>query len=230
MRRNPHIISGKPPIKPQPPLLPRHLPKTIQHPPIRHLPILAPTLPLQPRLDEIKRQAKETGEKPRNATSRERLRPAPPLRPPLQLHLGLAEKRQLPKIQRHGAHDRGQRSGPQRGDAFGLGDARQGVDDAAVVSALRHGLEPVALHADESQVGGIANHSGQPACGEAGAGALFEADGLAGGLGAAGQVGHEGVEEAEAGGGVDGLAEQAGGEAGVQVEELAVGDDVAGDG
>ncbi len=41
---------------------------------------------------------------------------------------------------------------------------------------------------------------------------------------------HEGVEEAESCRGVDGLAKEAGAEAGVEVEDLALGNDVAGDG
>lgn len=229
MRRNPNIISRKSPIKPQQPLLPRHLPKTIPHPAIHPLPLAAP-LPLQPRLDKIKRQAKKARKKPRDATGRQRLRPRPPLRPPLQLHLRLGKKRQLPEIQRHSPDDGGERARPQRGHALGLGDAGEGVDDAAVMGALGGGFEPVALHADEGEVGGIADHSGQAAGGQPRGGAFLEADGGAALVGAGGEEGHEGVEEAEAGGGVDGLAEEAGGEAGVQVEEFAVGDDVAGDG
>lgn len=229
MRRNPNIIRRKPSIKPQPALLGGDLPETIQHPAVRHFPIRAPTLPLQSRLDEIKRQTEETGEKPGDATGRQRLRPGPPLRMLLQLHLRLAEKRQLPEIQRHRAGDRRQRPGPQRGHAFGFGDAREGVDDAAVVGALRRRLQPIALHADEGQIGGIPNHGGQAAGGQTRGGAFLEADGSAGGVGSGGEGVHEGVEEAEAGGGVDGLAQEAGGEARVQVQEFAVGDDVAGD-
>ena len=62
MRRNPHIIRPKPPIKPEQPLLLGHLPKAIKHAFVRHCPIRSSCLLLQPRLHEVKRQRQKTGE------------------------------------------------------------------------------------------------------------------------------------------------------------------------
>ncbi len=175
MRRNPNIIRPKPPIKPQQPLLPSHLPKTVPHPRIHLLPP-APSLLLQPCLHKIKRQAEETGKKPRHRTRAQRLHHRAQLRARSQLRLRLAEESQLPEIQRHGADDSRGGPGPEGVDAFGLGDPAQGIDDGAVVRARGDWFQPVGLHADEGQVGRVAHHGCQPARAQSCCCALAEPD------------------------------------------------------
>ena len=112
MRRNSHIISPKPPIKPQDALVRGNLPEAIAHPLVRHRPVRPLLLPLQPRLDEIKRQAEETGKAAGHGARCQRLGVRRQLRLALQLRLRLGEERQLPEVQRHGPHHRRRRPGP----------------------------------------------------------------------------------------------------------------------
>jgi len=226
MRRNPNIIRPEATIEPQQALIGRDPAETIDHALIRQLAVRAPLLFLQPRLDEIEGQRQETGEEAGDGGGGHGLRKGGPLRAGFQLSLCFREESQLAEIQRHGAHDSREGATPESGDALGLGDVGQGVEDGAVIGAGGLRLEAVGLHADEGEVGRVADHGGQAAGGEAGQGAFLEADALAVGLGACRQLFHEGVEEAEAGGRVDGLAEEAGGEAGVEVHEAAAGDDL----
>lgn len=226
MRRNPNIIRPKAAIKPQETLIGRDLAETIDHALVRQLAVRPPLLFLQSRLDEIEGQRQETGEKARDGRGGHGLREAGPLRPGFQLGLGLGEEGQLAEIQRHGAHDGREGASPQRGDALGLGDVRQGVEDGAVVGAFVFRFQAVRLHADEGQVGRVADHGGQSTRGETGESAFLEANTLAIGLGACCQLFHEGIEEAEARGRVDGLAEEAGGDTGIEVHKAAAGDDL----
>lgn len=127
----------------------------------------------------------------------------------------------MPEVERHGAHDGGRAAGPETRDAFVLGDAGEGVDDGGVVAALGDRFEAIGLHADEGEVGGVADDGCETACGEAGTGSFFEADFAASCFGGLGQGLHEGVEEAQAGGCVDGLSQKTGTEACIEIEHLA---------
>lgn len=221
-----NIVCAKASIEPQHPLLLRDLPEAIAHALVRQRPIRRPLLLLQPRLDEIKRQAEETSKEPRHRTRRQRLRPRAQARP-LQPLLRLGEERQLAEIQRHRAHDRRRRARPEPAHALGLGNAGERVDDGLVVLALRQRLQAVGLHADERQVRRVADHGRQPARRQARGRALLEADAVALRLRAPRQLLHERVEEPQPRRRVDGLPQQARGQPRVQIQHLAGGDDLA---
>ena len=91
-----------------------------------------------------------------------------------------------------------------------------GVDNGLVVAALRRREPPVGLHPDHGDVGGVADGGSDAAGDESG----LDLAGERHGGGAAGDGGGDGpllleeVVEAHAGGGVEGLAEDGGGDAG----------------
>ncbi len=163
VRRNPDIIRPKPPIKPQNPLILGDLPETIPHAFVRHRPVRPLLLPLQPRLDKIKRQAEETRKEAGNRTRRQRLRVRRQLRLTLQLRLGLGEERQLPEIQRHRPHHRRRRPSPQRIHPLALGDPAQRIDHTPIIRPLVLGFQPIALHPYQRQIRRIPHHRRQPA-------------------------------------------------------------------
>lgn len=148
----------------------------------------------------------------------------------VELHLGLAEEGKLSEIQGHGTHDGGRGTSPQGADTLGPGNGHEGIDDGLVVLSVGQGLEPIALHANESQIGRVANHGGQGAGGQAGGGSVCKADLPTLSCGSCFEGCHECVEEAETSGGVYCLAQEPGRQAGVQIHDLAAGDDVSGDG
>lgn len=82
------------------------------------------------------------------------------------------------------------------------------------------------MHADQGEVCRVSDHGGEAAGCQSSSGAFGEGDFLPRGIRASFQGVCEGVEEAQAGGCVDGLSKQAGREAGVEVEEFARGDDL----
>jgi len=227
MRRNSNIVGAKAPIKPQQALLSRDLLEAIDHRLVRQRAIRRPLLLLQARLDEVEGQREEAREEAGDGTRGQGLR-APGQAGALEALLGLGEEGELAEVERHGAHDGGRRAGPELEHAFVARDGGQGVDDGLVVLALGERLEPVGLHADEGQVGRVADHGGETARGQACRGALLEADGLATFFRPHGERLHECVEEAQAGCGVDGLAQEPRAEARVEVEDFALGNDVAG--
>ena len=144
----------------------------------------------------------------------------------VELLLGFGEEGQLAKVEGHGADHGGVRAGPEPHYPFVLGYPGQGVEDGGVVCALGERLQAVGLHADEGQVRGVSGNGCEATCGETGGGALFEADGCAAVFCAGGEVLHEGVEEADAGGCVHGLTQEACAETRVQVHDSAGGYDV----
>lgn len=229
MRRNAYIVRSEPAVEPQDALFPDNLLEAIHHALVRQRPIGRPRLLLQPRLHKIERQGEEASEEASSGTRRQRLR-AGSQRRVLEAGFGFGEEGQLAEVERHGAHDGGRAAGPQPGHALVARDADQRVERRRVVCALRGRLEPVGLHADQGQVGRVADHGGETARREPGARAVREPDRCAFCLGARGQRFHEGVEEAYSRRRVDGLAEQARAEARVQVHDFAAGDDVPEDG
>lgn len=224
MRRNPDIISSKPSIKPQRALLLDHLHHTVQRPRI------PPLTPLQPRLDKIKRQTKEARKEARNRTGPQRLTRRTTRRNALQPHLCLGIKRQLSEIQRHGTHNRRRATRPQRRNPLGFRDPSKSVKHTRVVFLLRKRTEAVGLHTDQREVSGISENGAETAGCERGESTLGKGNRTVLGSGLCGEAGHESSKEPHAGGGVDGLAEETGGEAGVEVEEAALRDDLFGDG
>ena len=230
VRRNAHVIRGKAAVKPQPALLARDLGSAVPHAAVRQRAILVTRLLLQAGLDEVEGQAEEAGEEAGGGAGREGLGARAPGGARGQLALGLGEEGQLAEVEGHGARHGGQAAGPQRGHALGARDARQRVQHGAIMRPLGRRLEPVALHADERQVGRVADEGGEAAGAEPGGRALGEARRPARLLGARAGQAQEGVEEAEAGGGVDGLAQQARAEARVQVAGAAGGEQLARDG
>ena len=229
MRRDPDIIRAKAPIESHPPLVADDLFRAVEEALVGELAVGPSALLLQTRLDEVEGQREKGGEEAGDGAGSEgALGVAERGGVFAQLRLGLGEEGQLAEVERHRADHRRVATRPQRRDAFGLGDAHERVDDATVVGALCGRFESVGLHPDQRQVGRVADHGGHAAGGESCGGAFEEADFGAGGFGAGGEGVLEGVEEAETGGCVDGLTQEAGGYAGVEVEEFALGEDVAG--
>lgn len=227
MRRDAHIVRAEPAIEPQQALLPRDLDEAVHHALVGQFPVGPALLLLQPRLGEVEGQAEEAGEEAGDGARGERLRLRRPRGARPQLRLGLREEGQLAQVERHGPHHGRRGAGPQPRDALGPHDGRHGVEDGLVVLALGDGLQAVRLHADEREIGRVADEGRDAARREAGARAFREADLRAFVLGARRECLHEGVEEAQAGRRVDGLAEEAGGEARVKIEDFALSQDLA---
>jgi len=228
MRRNAHIVRAEATVQPQRSLLPNDLLEAIDHPLVRQPPIRTPLLLLQARLDKVKRQAEERSKEAGRRRGRQSLH-ARAQTGVLKLVLCFREESQLAEVQRHGADHRRVGAAPQRADALAARDADQRVEDAAVVGALLSRLQAVRLHTDERQVGRVAEHGGDTSSRQTGGRALGEADLFALPFGAGGELLHERLEEAHSRGGVDGLSEEAGRQAGVEVHDAAGGYDLAGD-
>ena len=226
MRCNPHVIRAEPAIEPQHALILGHFGETIQHALVRQLAILAPTLLLQPRLDEIEGQTEETRKEAGNGTGRQRLRLHGHLRARLQLRLGFGKEGQLTEIQGHGPHDRWHRTRPQGKDSLVARYPHQRVHHALVIRPRLLRLQSVALHPDERQISRIAHHGRQPAGRQACRRPLFEADGRLVALRPRLQRRHESVEKPQASRRVHGLTQQSGTQPRIQIHHLARGDDV----
>ena len=227
---DPHVVRAEPAVKPQPTLLLRDLTSAVEQTLVRQLARLGVLLLLlQTGLDEIERQRQETGEEAGDTGGGKGLVLRGQAGVLLQLALGFGEEGQLAEVEGHGADDGGEGAGPEGADALTLGDAEQGVDDGAVVGALLRSLEAVGLHADEGQVGGVSDHGCNTTCHQTGASALAEGHLAVGVVSALGQGFAEGVEEAQTRGGVDGLAQETRGQAGVEIADLPGGNDIASD-
>ncbi|CAP66577.1 uncharacterized protein PODANS_4_9130, partial [Podospora anserina S mat+] len=150
-----------------------------------------------------------------------------PLRPLLQLRLGLAEESQLPKVERHGTHHRRSRTGPKSTNALALRNRSEGINHRLVILPFGHRLQPITLHADQRQIGRVAQHGSQTTGRQTSSGTLRKANLLSVRLGPGRQAAHKGVEKPNAGGRVHGLSEQTGREPGIQIERLSAGQDVA---
>lgn len=230
MGSNADIVCAETAVEAHDALLLSNLGEAVRHGLVRELAVGALGLLLKASLDEVEWQREERGEEASNGRGSQGLGLGRHLGVLLELGLGLAEEGELTEVESHGTDDRGGGAGPEGGNTLRLCDAGEGVNDALVVLALSQGLEAIALHADQSQVGRVAEHGGQTSGSEAGGGTFLEAYGLALLLGAGAELAHEGVEEAQAGRGVDSLAEETSGQAGIEVECLAASENFSCDG
>lgn len=229
MGSNADIVGAEATVEAESTLLLGHLDEAVHHASVGELAVGTLLLLLQSSLDEVEGQTEEGREETGNGTSTERLGAGREVGVGLELGLGLAEEGELTKVESHGADDSRGSTGPESGDALVLGDATEGIEDGLVVLSLGEGLQAVALHSDEGQIGGVSNHGSDGTGRETSTGTLSETDLSTLGLGSRGHGAHEGVEEAQAGSGIDGLSEKTGGETGVEVKDLAVGHDLSSD-
>mmetsp|Transcript_11 Transcript_11/g.31 ORF Transcript_11/g.31 Transcript_11/m.31 type:complete len:318 (+) Transcript_11:155-1108(+) len=141
--------------------------------------------------------------------------------------LGLVVGSEHAHVQCHGADGRGAGAGEQTADALLLDDVAQRVDDTGVVTALVHRERLIGLHADEGEIRGGAEHGSEAASGETSASFLRKGEGSA--LVRLLEVVDDLGVNAEARGGVGGLAEETRGETRVEGAEAIVLDDTRGD-
>lgn len=81
-------------------------------------------------------------------------------------------------VQRQGSDDGGRAALPEREDALLLHDPREGVDHVLVVPALGRRKRSVVLHADQGQVGRVADDRADEAGAQGTDGLLAEGQGL----------------------------------------------------
>ncbi|KAI6753339.1 hypothetical protein HG531_005508 [Fusarium graminearum] len=132
----------------------------------------------------------------------------------LELDLGLTEEGKLTKVESHGAGHCGSSTGPKSTHTFALCDAAESINDGLVVLSLGEGLEAVALHSNEGEISRVTDHGSNTTSGKTSSGSLLETNCSAFSLCSGGQVAHQCVEHAQAGGGV---------------KELSAGDDLSSD-
>mmetsp|Transcript_4257 Transcript_4257/g.13160 ORF Transcript_4257/g.13160 Transcript_4257/m.13160 type:complete len:289 (-) Transcript_4257:156-1022(-) len=94
--------------------------------------------------------------------------------------LGLVVRRERAAVERHRAHDRRARAGPEGEDALGADDAVERIANALVVAPLRLGQRRVRLHTDDRQLGRVADHRAKRTRREPGHGLLPEGGRLTG--------------------------------------------------
>lgn len=229
MRSDADIVGAESTVESQGTLLLGDLGEAVEHTAVGELAIGTLGLLLQPSLDEVEGQAEEGGEETGDGAGSEGLGSSGQIGVGLELGLGLAEEGELTEVESHGSDDSGGGTGPESTDTFALGNRGKGIDNGLVVLSLSQGLETVTLHSDKGQVGRVANHGSNTSSSETGGCSLGEADSSSFSLGSLLERSHEGVEDAQAGSGVDGLSEKTSGQTSVQVQNTSTSNDLSSD-
>lgn len=229
MRSDADIVGTESTVESKRTLLLGDLGEAVEHSSVGELAIRTLGLLLQSSLDEVEGQAEEGSEETGNGASGEGLGSGGQIGVGLELGLGFAEEGELTEVESHGSDDSGGGTGPESTDTFALGNGSKGIDNGLVVLSLSEGLKTVTLHSDESQVGGVANHGSDTSGSETSTCSLSETDLSSFGLGSRCESSHEGIEDAQAGSGVNSLAEKTGGQTSVQVQKPSAGDNLSSD-
>ena len=240
MRCDPDVVRSKATVKPADAFLPRHLERGTDHTDPFAIDDVA-TL-LHPRLDKVERQAEEARKEPCDRRTGQGLLHGRHRVQSLTFELGqlgfrLGKEGELTKVEGHGAGDGRHGTAPQRDDTLLGGDIGERVEDVGIVGAHVSGFQPVRLHTDQSQIGGVAQHRSydeargkdmssmskspgrgrqrtQSSCRQSSDRPLLEPD-----LSTLRKLAHEGVKQSQTGGGVYRLSQQAGREPGVQLRD-----------